>query len=102
MTRAELAAQVGRTPQWITNIENGYVNAPAAMLTLIAAALGVPESRITYKGSLSLADRARTRGAQRFALAQQSRSRHGTTPREAGAGRQAQDARPARHQAPAA
>jgi transcriptional regulator with XRE-family HTH domain len=102
MTRAELAAQVGRTPQWITNIENGYVNAPAAMLTLIAAALGVPESRITYKGSLPLADRARTPGAQRFALAQQSRSRRGTAPREAGAGHQAQDDRPVQHQAPAA
>lgn len=73
MTRAELAARVGRTPQWITNVENGYVDAPAHLLRAVASALGVPESRITYKGDLPLADRARTRGARRFALAQQAR-----------------------------
>lgn len=104
MTRAELAALVGRTPQWITNIENGYVNAPAAMLTLIASALGVPESRITYKGSLPLADRARTRGAQRFALAQQARSRRGTAMSAADASLRPLDGllRPERHEPPAA
>jgi transcriptional regulator with XRE-family HTH domain len=80
MTRTELAARVGRTLQWITNIENGYADAPEAMLRLIASVLGVPKSRITYKGDLSLADRARTPGARRFALAQQAQKQRRGTP----------------------
>ena len=85
MTRAELAARVGRTPQWITNIENGYVDAPGTLLRLIASVLGVPESCVTYKGELPLADRARTRGARRFALAQQAQKQRRGTPRHADA-----------------
>jgi transcriptional regulator with XRE-family HTH domain len=71
LARSELAASVGRTTTQIAAVENGYVNATAALLRMIASALGVPESRITYTGDLPLADRARTPGARRFALAAQ-------------------------------
>lgn len=71
MDRKQLAEAIGCSPQLITAIETGKINAAAATLRQIAGALGINISCLTYTGPLSLADRAITPHARQFALAAQ-------------------------------